>query len=238
MAEAEPDAARRAELAEIARICAKVPFEPAGTLHEAAPVHLAPPGGAPDRVERAFPVLRPARPVPDRFLRARPRRGTDHRGAGLRALREPLDQVRHHQQDQELAPEPATTPATPSTRTSPSAARPPDGRDAVNPLSFLILKSVARMRLTQPNLTVRYHRGLADAFLRECVEVIRCGFGMPAFNSDEIIIPSLLGPRREAGGRLRLQRHRLRRGRRPGQVGLPGHRDELHQLPPARCSWR
>jgi formate C-acetyltransferase len=65
-------------------------------------------------------------------------------------------------------------------------------RDAVNPLSYLILRSVARTRLPQPNLTVRYHRGLDDRFMEECMEVVRLGFGMPAFNSDEIIIPSLV----------------------------------------------
>ncbi|MDR1852810.1 MAG: glycyl radical protein [Propionibacteriaceae bacterium] len=68
----------------------------------------------------------------------------------------------------------------------------PDGRDAVNRLSYLILRSVAQTRLPQPNLTVRYHHGLSDDFMRECVEVMRLGFGMPAFNSDEIIIPSLI----------------------------------------------
>ena len=68
----------------------------------------------------------------------------------------------------------------------------PDGKDAVNAMSHLVLRTVARCHLPQPNLTVRYHKDLSDEFLRECIEVIRCGFGMPAFNSDEIIIPSFL----------------------------------------------
>lgn len=74
-----------------------------------------------------------------------------------------------------------------------------DGKDAVNELSFLCLESIAVTRLTQPNLTVRYHKGLPDDFLKLCIEVIRLGFGMPAFNSDEIIIPALvdLGVKRE-----------------------------------------
>jgi len=66
------------------------------------------------------------------------------------------------------------------------------GIDAVNEVSHLILKTVARCRLPQPNLTVRYHKGLSDEFMRESIQVIRCGFGMPAFNNDEIIIPSFL----------------------------------------------
>lgn len=65
-------------------------------------------------------------------------------------------------------------------------------KDAVNPLSYLILRSVAQTHLPQPNLTVRYHKGLDDRFMNECIEVVRQGFGMPAFNIDEIIIPSFI----------------------------------------------
>ena len=67
-----------------------------------------------------------------------------------------------------------------------------DGKDAVNPLTYLILRSVAQTHLPQPNLTVRYHKGLDERFMKECVEVVRLGFGMPAFNSDEVIIPSFI----------------------------------------------
>jgi formate C-acetyltransferase len=68
----------------------------------------------------------------------------------------------------------------------------PDGKDASNPLSELVLRSVGRIRLTQPNLTVRYHKGTPDAFMRKAIEVVKLGFGMPAFNDDEVIIPSFL----------------------------------------------
>lgn len=68
----------------------------------------------------------------------------------------------------------------------------PQGEDAVNQLSFLVLKSVAQTKLTQPNLTVRYHQNLNPRFLKECIEVMRLGFGMPALNNDEIIIPSFI----------------------------------------------
>jgi formate C-acetyltransferase len=67
-----------------------------------------------------------------------------------------------------------------------------EGRDAVNPLSYLILRSVAEMRLTQPNLSVRYHSNISEDFLLRCVEVIEKGFGMPAFNNDEIVVPELI----------------------------------------------
>ncbi|MBP1040318.1 glycyl radical protein [Vagococcus sp. BWB3-3] len=67
-----------------------------------------------------------------------------------------------------------------------------DKKDAVNELSFLVLKSVAQTKLPQPNLTVRYHAGLSKAFMDEAIEVMKLGFGMPAFNNDEIIIPSFI----------------------------------------------
>lgn len=67
-----------------------------------------------------------------------------------------------------------------------------DKKDAVNPLSYLVLKSVAQAHLPQPNLTVRYHAGLNPDFMNEAIEVMKLGFGMPAFNNDEIIIPSFI----------------------------------------------
>jgi pyruvate formate-lyase/glycerol dehydratase family glycyl radical enzyme len=67
-----------------------------------------------------------------------------------------------------------------------------DGSDAVNDLSFLILSSVGKMKLTQPNLSVRFHKNMSDTFMKECMNVIAMGFGMPAFNNDEIVIPELL----------------------------------------------
>ena len=65
-------------------------------------------------------------------------------------------------------------------------------QDAVNPLSYAILESCGRLRSTQPNLSVRYHAGMSNDFLDACVQVIRCGFGMPAFNNDEIVIPEFI----------------------------------------------
>ncbi|MDA3950468.1 MAG: glycyl radical protein [Spirochaeta sp.] len=68
----------------------------------------------------------------------------------------------------------------------------PGGGDAVNELSYLILNSVGETKLTQPNLSVRFHRGIDSDFLEACLQVVRKGFGMPAFNNDEIVIPSFI----------------------------------------------
>ncbi|PJC87162.1 formate C-acetyltransferase/glycerol dehydratase family glycyl radical enzyme [Vibrio sp. HA2012] len=67
-----------------------------------------------------------------------------------------------------------------------------EAEDAVNPLSWAILESCGQLRSTQPNLSVRYHAGLNQEFLMGCIDVIQCGFGMPAFNNDEIVIPEFI----------------------------------------------
>jgi formate C-acetyltransferase len=67
-----------------------------------------------------------------------------------------------------------------------------DGKDAVNELSYLILESVGNMRLTQPNLSVRFHKNISEHFSMHCLRVIEKGFGMPAFNNDEIVITELI----------------------------------------------
>ncbi|NOI67069.1 formate C-acetyltransferase/glycerol dehydratase family glycyl radical enzyme [Vibrio sp. 99-8-1] len=67
-----------------------------------------------------------------------------------------------------------------------------EAEDAVNPLSWVILESCGQLRSTQPNLSVRYHQNLNQQFLMACIDVIKCGFGMPAFNNDEIVIPEFI----------------------------------------------
>ena len=67
-----------------------------------------------------------------------------------------------------------------------------DGKDAVNDLSFLILDSVGKMKLTQPNLSVRFHKNISNDFMMACMQVIEKGFGMPSFNNDEIVVPGLI----------------------------------------------
>ena len=109
--------------------------------------------------------------------------------------------------------------------------------DAVNPLSFLILESVGNLRLPQPNLSVRYHRGMGDDFLSACIRVIEKGFGMPAFKNDEIVIPALIKQGVEREDAFDYSAIGCIEVAVPGQVGLPVHGHELPQFPPgAACS--
>ena len=64
----------------------------------------------------------------------------------------------------------------------------PDGSDAVNELSYLILDVIEEMRIPQPSSMVQISKKSPDSFLKRALKIIRTGFGQPSvFNTDEII---------------------------------------------------
>jgi formate C-acetyltransferase len=67
----------------------------------------------------------------------------------------------------------------------------PDGTDGTNPLTYLLLDSYRRNRMTNPLLTVRVHRASPDALITRTCEALKEGGGMPAIFNDEAIIPDL-----------------------------------------------
>ena len=67
-----------------------------------------------------------------------------------------------------------------------------NGADSVNDISYLVLETIQDIRLTQPNVSARIFNGSSNRFLSECARTIKSGFGMPAIQNDEIIIPALL----------------------------------------------
>jgi formate C-acetyltransferase len=68
----------------------------------------------------------------------------------------------------------------------------PEGKDGTNPLTFLLLESYRRNRMTNPLLTVRLHRDSPEELVRRTCIVLKEGGGMPAIFNDEEIIPSLV----------------------------------------------
>ena len=191
LAEKELNQERKIELLEISRICSKVPYEPAETFQEAVQsvwfIQLI------LQIESNGHSLSYGRfdqymyPYYDRDIK----NGTIKESEALELLTclwiktLTINKVRSQAHTLSSAGSPMYQNVTIAGQTI-------DKKDAVNDLSFLVLKSVAQTRLTQPNLTVRYHKNINKHFLDECVEVMRLGFGMPALNNDEIIIPSFM----------------------------------------------
>lgn len=182
---------RASELFEIARILRKVPYKPADTFYEAVQsmwlVHLV------LQIESNGHSLSYGRM--DQFLQPYYQRDLEATIITQESACElmtnlwlktfTINKVRSWSHTQFSAGSPLYQNVTVGGQTK-------DKKDAVNDMSYLILRSVAQVRLPQPNLTVRYHAGLDAKFMNETIEVVKIGFGMPAFNNDEIIIPSFI----------------------------------------------
>ena len=191
LAQAETDPIRKAELTRMSEICAKVPYEPANSFREAiqtvwfSQVLL--------QIESNGHSLSYGRfdqyMLP--YYQADLANGAITRDEALELLTNlwikslTVQKIRSQSHTLSSAGSPMYQNVTIGGQTT-------EHKDAVNELSYLVLQSVAQTRLTQPNLTVRYHANIDKKFLDECVEVMKLGFGMPALNNDEVIIPSFI----------------------------------------------
>jgi trans-4-hydroxy-L-proline dehydratase len=68
----------------------------------------------------------------------------------------------------------------------------PDGTDAVNELSFLILDVVEEMRILQPSSMVQLSRENPDSFIERAMRIVKTGFGQPSIFNTDAIIPELM----------------------------------------------
>ena len=69
----------------------------------------------------------------------------------------------------------------------------PDGSDASNDLTYMCLDASSRLRLADPKINVRFHRGSPERLWTRCCEMVKEGLGgFPTFYNDEAIIPGLL----------------------------------------------
>lgn len=185
------DGIRREELLEIARICDKVPYEPAETFREAIQatwfiqlILQIESNGHSLSYGRFDQYIYP-------YYKSDREKGIITPEQAVEVLTNlwiktlTINKVRSWSHTLSSAGSPMYQNVTVGGQT-------PDKKDAVNEMSFLVLKSVAHTRLPQPNLTVRYFKGMSKEFMDEAIEVMKLGTGMPAFNSDEVIIPSFI----------------------------------------------
>lgn len=68
----------------------------------------------------------------------------------------------------------------------------PDGTDAVNPLTYLILDVIVEMRLLQPSSSIQVSIRNPDTFIKRAAEIIRTGFGQPSVFNSDVVIQELL----------------------------------------------
>jgi formate C-acetyltransferase len=68
----------------------------------------------------------------------------------------------------------------------------PNGTDAVNEMSYILLDVIKEMRIVQPSSMVQVSRKGPDAFIHKTLDIVRTGFGQPSIFNTESIIQELL----------------------------------------------
>ena len=192
MAEKETDAARKAELLKIAEVCEHVPAKPARNFHEACQAfwftHLC------ENLECAFQAESPSRI--DQYLYPMYKKdviddGTLSRqdAAELFALvLVKINEICVVKNNYEKNNIPGTT-----LQATTICGQTPDGKDASNELSYLILECQAQVNLPQPPIYVRWHKHIDQRVWIKAIEVnVRRGDGNPAYMSDETRLPGFL----------------------------------------------
>ena len=69
----------------------------------------------------------------------------------------------------------------------------PDGDDATNDLTYLILEAAKETQLPHHTITLRVHEGTPDELLVAALDVVKTGIGMPALVGDPSYIDYLTG---------------------------------------------
>ncbi len=184
MAETEKDAQRKAELIEMARICRKVPYEPAGSFKEA--------------MQSFWFTFLLACPSPttsagrfDQYMYPFYRKDIDSGAITDAEVLELLEILRCKTMK--------------INRVSGKANRAKnsgmakwynwtiggvdaDGNDVTNELSYLLLDAAEELGLPHHTITLRVHENTPQKLLKRAVEVVRSGIGLPAFLGDKSYI--------------------------------------------------
>ncbi len=191
LADNEQDESRRDELREMARICRKVPNEPAETFHEALQslwlTHMA---VCLEGINSAISFGRM-----DQYLYPYYRRDLTKGNITPERAKELLlcfsakatehvymissSASKYH--GGYLIVQAAIVGGTDG-----------EGKDAVNDLTHIFLDVMEESGLRDPNYQVRIHAGSPDDYLKRAADVSRKGNGVPAFFSDEASIASLV----------------------------------------------
>lgn len=189
LAENEKDPIRKAELIEMSKICRNVPANAPETFHEALQyywfVHLGVvtelnPWDAfnPGRLDQhLYP-----------FYKKEVAEGTLTREKAVEILQSFWVKFNNHPSP----PKVGITAQESNTYTDFALINvggvKPDGSDAVNEMSFILLDVIEEMRLLQPSSMVQLSKKNPDSFINRAVKIVKTGFGQPSiFNTDAII---------------------------------------------------
>jgi formate C-acetyltransferase len=63
----------------------------------------------------------------------------------------------------------------------------PDGRDASNDLSCIIMEALANLHINQPAIALRYHRNISPDVVARAIDLLRTGMGHPSFFNEDLM---------------------------------------------------
>ena len=69
---------------------------------------------------------------------------------------------------------------------------PDTGEDATNPVTYMVLETIARLKLHDPTISVRFHKNSPDKLWQCAIETSKTVGGLPLYQNDEVIIPALM----------------------------------------------
>ncbi|MDR0861554.1 MAG: hypothetical protein LBN30_02080 [Oscillospiraceae bacterium] len=69
---------------------------------------------------------------------------------------------------------------------------PDTGEDATNPVTYMVLETVGRLKLHDPTISLRINKNTPDELWGCALETSKLVGGLPLFQNDDVIIPSLM----------------------------------------------
>lgn len=185
---AEKDRQRKEELKRIARICKKVPANPAQTFHEALQsfwfTQLV------LNLETNGHAISPGRF--DQYMYQFYHHSIDSGELTEVEAQELLDLLWVKLDEITIAKdsgESDTSSSYPEFQNLNIGGLTPDGQDATNELSYMCLTALEHVKLPQPQLSAQISTKTPHKFLLCCCELLKYGMGLPAmFNSDTIVL--------------------------------------------------
>jgi Pyruvate-formate lyase len=193
MAEKETDEARKKELLEMAEICEWVPENPARTFREAVQSQWFAQLGS--RMEQMHGGIIGNGRI-DQYLYSFYKKDIDEGRITDKEALELLEclwlKIAETPRFQPSAPGASIWEANAHYEQTTLGGLTPEGIDATNELSYLILRSKMEFPLNYPDLSVRIHSNTPQKFLIKVSECIKEGTGFPKLFNDEEVIPILL----------------------------------------------
>lgn len=190
MAEGEPDEKRAKELKEIAEICQWVPANPARTLHEAMQsfwfTFLV--NGMIETRRQGLGVRL------DQLLYPFYHKDVDEGRIAREQAQELMEflLVKFEECGHFNAPSVTSTMGGTMFLVFTIGGLTPDGRDATNEFSFIMLDAAIEMKTIHTSYGLRYHSKINPELIDRTIDLLRTGIGYPAFFNDSVAIPMMV----------------------------------------------